>query len=206
LTINVAALGQAVLGPFLGFDLPLTVMQMLWINLIMDTLAALALATEPPHDGVLARPPRRPDAFIVTPAMARGIFGVGAVVLVALLGIILIFRGNGMLTDDDEPSRGSTVLFTVFVLLQWWNLFNAKAFGRGGSVLPTLGNNPSFLAIAAAILIGQVLLVQFGGAIVRTVPLSPGEWLMLLVATSVVLVAGEGFRFATSRRRLRSGS
>jgi Ca2+-transporting ATPase len=194
LTINVVALGLAVLGPFLGYEMPLTVLQMLWVNLIMDTFAALALATEPPNEAVLDRPPRSPKAFIVTPRMAREIFGAGAALLALLVGLILLWQSKGQLPGDDAPSRAGTMLFTVFVLLQFWNLFNAKALGRRGSVLPTLGNNPSFLAIAAAILLGQILLVQFGGAVFRTVPLSAAEWLVLLFVTSFVLWLGEARR------------
>ncbi len=195
LTINVAALGLAVLGPFIGFELPLTVMQMLWVNLIMDTFAALALATEPPNPAVLSRPPRRADAFIVSRQMAISVFGVGAVFLGILVALTLYLLSAGELAKPDESSRGGTILFTVFVLLQFWNLFNAKCMNRAGSVFPTLGNNPSFLLIAAAILVGQVLIVQFGGSVFRTVPLSLTDWLTLLAATSVVLVVGEVARF-----------
>ncbi|CAN5402729.1 hypothetical protein BH11PLA2_BH11PLA2_27740 [soil metagenome] len=198
LTINVAALGLAVLGPFLGYELPLTVLQMLWVNLIMDTFAALALATEPPHDGVLQRPPRSPQAFIITKSMARFIFSVGAIFLAILLGLIVYWQNAGMLNDNDAPSRAGTLLFTTFVLLQFWNLFNAKAMGRRGSVLLTLHNNPSFLAIAAAILVGQVLLVQYGGEVFRTVPLSVMDWLALLGITSIVLWIGEAVRLGRS--------
>ncbi len=194
LTINVVALGLAVLGPFLGYDLPLTVMQMLWVNLVMDTFAALALATEPPHEGVLHRPPRSPDAFIVTRRMARSIFGVGGAFLLVLLGAILYERIAGNLPNDDTPTRTGTILFTGFVLLQFWNLFNAKAMGRSGSVIPTLGNNWSFLAIAAAILGGQILIVQFGGEVFRTVPLGVWDWFALLGITSLVLWIGEAVR------------
>lgn len=198
LTINVAALALAVLGPFIGYELPLTVMQMLWVNLIMDTFAALALATEPPHDDVLTRPPRSPRAFIVTPSMARAIFGAGALFLIVLLGLILYGRSSGLLFNDPTPTRGSTILFTVFVLLQFWNLFNAKAFGHQGSVIPTLGNNPSFLVIVVVILAGQILLVQFGGQVFRTVPLSVTDWLVMLAATSPVLLVPELWRLVWS--------
>ena len=194
LTINVAALGIAMLGPFIGFELPLTVMQMLWINLIMDTFAALALATEPPNAGVLNRPPRDPAAFIVSRAMAINIFLTGAIFLAVLIGLIVVLKGAGELTTNDDPSRGGTILFTVFVMLQFWNLFNAKTMGRTGSVFPTLGNNPSFSLIAASILIGQILLVQFGGAVFRCVPLNLEDWLVIGGTTSIVLWAGEIIR------------
>lgn len=194
LTINVCALGLAVLGPFLGYELPLTVLQMLWVNLIMDTFAALALATEPPHPGALDRPPRDPAGFIVTRPMARFVFGVGGLFLVLLVALILGLRGIGELPAGDEASRGGTLVFNAFVLLQFWNLFNAKGWGRRGSVLPTLGNNPSFLIVAGAILIGQVLLVQLGGTVFRTVPLDFADWAILLSATSAVFWVGEAWR------------
>ncbi len=199
LTINVCALGLAVLGPFLGYELPLTVLQMLWVNLIMDTFAALALATEPPHPGVLDRPPRNPAGFIVTRPMARFVFGVGGLFLALLIGMILWLRVIGELPAGDDASRGGTLVFNAFVLLQFWNLFNAKGWGRRGSVLPTLGNNPSFLIVAGAILIGQVVLVQFGGLVFRTVPLDFADWAILLATTSVVFWVGEGCRVFGSR-------
>jgi Ca2+-transporting ATPase len=199
LTINVCALGLAVLGPFVGCELPLTVMQMLWVNLIMDTFAALALATEPPHPGVLRRPSRDPAAFIISRGMARFIFGVGGLFLLVLVGLI-----QWLHPPADEPSHGGTVLFTAFVLLQFWNLFNAKAWGRGRPVLPSLGGNPAFLLIAAVILVGQALIVQLGGAVFRTVPLSLADWGRLLAATSLVLWVGEAWRLVAARRR-RSG-
>jgi Ca2+-transporting ATPase len=198
LTINAAALGLAVLGPFLGYELPLTVLQMLWVNLIMDTFAALALATEPPHPGVLRRPPRSPAAFIVTRPMALAIAGGGVAIIGALL-VLLVWLGDAGLGQGDAPTRAGTVVFTVFVLLQFWNLFNAKMLGRRGSVFATLGRNPRFLLIAAVILVGQVLIVQFGGTAFRTVPLSLADWLILLGTTSAVLWAGELLRLAGRR-------
>ena len=200
LTINVAALGIALLGPFIGFELPLTVMQMLWVNLIMDTFAALALATEPPHDEVLQRPPRRADAFIVTREMTVTILSVAALFLVVLISLIVAMTQRGLLTSVTEPSWGGTILFTVFVFLQFWNLFNAKCLGRNDSVFPTLWNNRSFLAVAALILAGQFFIVQYGGEVFRTVPLSWREWLILFASTSVVLWVGELLRL---RQRLR---
>ena len=105
---------------------------------------------------------------------------------------MLLSRGE--LANPDAASHGGTVLFTVFVLLQFWNLFNAKCMNRTGSVFPTLGNNPSFLLIAAAIFAGQVLIVQFGGSVFRTVPLTLTEWLTITAITSVVLWVGEAIR------------
>jgi len=196
LTINVAALGLALAGPFAGVNFPLTVMQMLWVNLIMDTFAALALATEPPTARVLNRPPRRPEDFIVTPAMARRVAGTGGAFLAVLLAVLLaIPRGPGGEPETAEHREWLTLFFSGFVLLQFWNLFNARAFGTGASAFAGLGRNPAFLLIASVILVGQVALVQFGGGVFRTVPLDPVQWAVLLLVTSPVLVVGELARF-----------
>lgn len=190
LTINVAAVGIALLGPFIGVGLPLTVIQMLWINLIMDTLAALALATEPPNPEVMNQPPRSPRAFIVTPAMAWNIFGTAAFVLVCIAGFILFSR----LTGQEGSLEMLTLLFTGFVLLQFWNLLNIKCFGSNRSIFSRLGENPTYWLIALGILIGQILIVQFGGQVFRTVPLNIMQWLVLFAGTSVILWAGELIR------------
>jgi P-type Ca2+ transporter type 2C len=160
LTINVAALGVALLGPFIGVELPLTVIQMLWINLIMDTFAALALATEPPHPDVLNRPPRAPRDFIVTRKMAVGIFGTAAVFLVVLLALLLYLQPT---EDNPNGPYYLSLFFTVFVLLQFWNLFNARCLGLNRSAFAGIWANRGFLLIAAAIFVGQVLIVQLGG-------------------------------------------
>jgi Ca2+-transporting ATPase len=194
LTINLAALALALLGPFLGFQLPLTVMQMLWINLIMDTFAALALATEPPNSEVLNRPPRHPQAFIVTPAMARNIFATAILFLGVLIALILLLRHGNILATDNTPSRGSSILFCVFVFLQFWNLFNARCFGSQRSAFVGLKNNPAFLGIVAVIFIGQVLMVQLGGRVFRTLPLGWMDWLSVVAGTSIVLIVGEVVR------------
>jgi Ca2+-transporting ATPase len=193
LTINVVALGIALLGPFVGVNLPLTVMQMLWVNLIMDTFAALALATEPPHEGVLRRRPRDPDAFIVTAYMAKFVFGVGAVFLAILVGLIFVLPG---LRDpaSTEHAHSLTVFFSVFVLLQFWNLFNARCLGNTASAFVGVFQNKAFLLIAAVILFGQIALVQFGGDVFRTVPLTVSEWVAIILATAPVLVIGEAVR------------
>ncbi len=195
LTINVAALGLAVIGPFIGVSLPLTVMQMLWVNLIMDTFAALALATEPPRDEVMNQPPRHPDAFILTPAMLRSILTTGLVFLAAMIGILLWARmplADDLPVDANEVMRRQTWVFTAFVLLQFWNLFNVRVFGTGRSLGNGLGANLSFLLIALFILAGQILMVQLGGSVFRTVPLAIWEWGVLLSATALVLPLGRG--------------
>lgn len=197
LTINVAAVGIALLGPFLGVELPLTVIQMLWINLIMDTLAALALATEPPNPEVMNNPPRSPRAFIVTKVMAWNIFGTAAFFLLCVVGFLLCARSVG---QERNPEM-LTLLFTGFVLLQFWNLLNVKCFGASRSIFSRLNENPTYWLIALGILLGQFLIVQFGGRVFRTVPLGWTQWLALILGTSIVLWTGELFRLF---RRLRS--
>ena len=204
LTINVVALGVALLGPFLGVKLPLTVLQMLWVNLIMDTFAALALATEPPNDSVMRRAPRHPDAFIITRAMASRIFSVGGIFLAILLGFLLWMPTGAPVESAMTPLPHSeewwlTVFFSTFVLLQFWNLFNARVFGTNRSAFRGLLSNPAFVGIAAAILIGQILLVQFGGAVFRTVPLTGYEWGAIIFGTMPVLWIGEIARFVARR-------
>ncbi|HEY2784745.1 MAG TPA: cation-translocating P-type ATPase, partial [Fimbriiglobus sp.] len=206
LTINVAALGLVFLGPFVGVKLTLTVMQMLWVNLIMDTFAALALATEPPHANVLARSPRKAGAFIVTGPMSVVLFSSAALFLAGSIVFVFVLKSAGLDPDADGPTRGGTLLFTAFVLLQFWNLFNSRAWGRGGSALGGLGANPWFLGIAAAVLGGQVLIVQFGGAVFRTVPLSLADWVRLIGLTALVLVVGEAVRFTIGLRRRNGAS
>ncbi len=186
LTINVVALGIALIGPFIGIALPLTVTQMLWVNLIMDTFAALALATEPPHWKVMQQPPRKPNAFIVTTPMAQNIFITGAIFLVILISLLIYTRDNGG-TNPYELSK----FFAFFVMLQFWNLFNARCLGLDQSAFKGLGTNPGFLAIAALILVGQILIVQFGGTVFRTVPITAMDWVVIISSTSLVLVFGE---------------
>lgn len=195
LTINVAALGVALLGPFLGVKLPLTVIQMLWVNLIMDTFAALALATEPPHRDVMRRPPRDSSAFIISKGMAVGIFGIGLVFLLVLLCGLLWIQRDGIVTDYEL-----SMFFAVFVMLQFWNLFNARSLGLKKSVFTNFFGNSALLAIAAVIFLGTILLVQFGGSLFRTVPLSIADWLTIIVGTSAVLWIGEVYRFALRRK------
>ena len=195
LTINVAALGIAFLGPFIGVKLPLTVTQMLWVNLIMDTFAALALATEPPHWDVMNRPPRRSGDFIVTKQMSKLIFGTGAVFLLLLAALLLWVQRDGSVTPYEL-----SVFFTVFVMLQFWNLFNARCLGVKHSAFSGVMSNKGFVSIASAIFIGQVLIIQFGGEVFRTVPLSIQDWGIIVGSTSLVLWVGEAWRLVQRHR------
>ncbi|MEW6713335.1 MAG: cation-translocating P-type ATPase, partial [Candidatus Riflebacteria bacterium] len=190
LTINVVALGVALTGPFIGVKMPLTVVQMLWVNLIMDTFAALALATEPPHWKVMARPPRKPSDFLVTPLMYRHIFGVGAAFFVLLIGLLKYYQADGLVTDYELSQ-----FFTIFVMLQVWNMFNARALGFRHSAFKDIFSNHGFVVILPAIILIQILIVQFGRTMFRTQGLSFTDWVTIIGLTSVVLWVGELYRW-----------
>lgn len=206
LTINVVALLTALIGPFIGVEFPLTVTQMLWVNLIMDTFAALALATEPSDPVVMKNRPRKISDFIVTGSMAKSIFGVGIFFVAVLLGILVCMLNNDVVsvaadgTVEKLTVYELSVFFTVFVMIQFWNLFNARAMGTGRSAFSRLGGNKSFIYIVLLILALQILIVTFGGAFFRTVPLSLRDWAVIVASTSLVLVAGEIVRFVRRKR------
>jgi Ca2+-transporting ATPase len=187
LTINVVALMVAFIGPFIGVSLPLTVTQMLWVNLIMDTFAALALATEPPDNTLMRRRPRESTASIITSGMRRTIFSQATVFLVVLLGLLAWFGHN----QDGLTPRELSIFFSVFVLLQFWNLFNARCIGTHFSAFRHLKESKLFLLIAALIIVLQIVIVQFGGDLFRTTPLGWSDWLLIIGGTSLVLWLGE---------------
>ena len=190
LTINVVALLSVLLGAFFGSELPLTVTQMLWVNLIMDTFAAMALASIAPSADVMNEKPRRRSDFIITPTMRNHIFGVGLAFLVLLMGALAYFNNlpGGMNTHH------LTMFFTLFVMLQFWNLFNASVFGTNNSVFKDANHAKGMLSVAAIILVGQIIIVTFGGKVFRTEPLSVAEWLYIVGGTSFVLWIGEASR------------
>lgn len=190
LTINVAALIIVLLGSIFGHELPLTVTQMLWVNLIMDTFAAGALASLPPNDMVMNNKPRKNEAFIITSPMRFNILFVGLSFVVILLGLLFFFSENG------EISRYNlSRFFTIFVMLQFWNMFNAKAFASGRSAFSEMNKSIGFIIVALVIIAGQILIVEFGGDVFRTVPLSFKDWAMIIGSTSFVLWIGEVVRF-----------
>lgn len=190
LTINVVALLSVLLGAFFGSELPLTVTQMLWVNLIMDTFAAMALASIAPSADVMNEKPRRRSDFIITPTMRNHIFGVGLAFLVLLMGALAYFNNlpGGMNTHH------LTMFFTLFVMFQFWNLFNASVFGTNHSVFKDANHAKGMLSVAAIILVGQIIIVTFGGKVFRTEPLSVAEWLYIVGGTSFVLWIGEASR------------
>ena len=195
LTINFVALFIVLLGSLVGTDLPLTVTQMLWVNLIMDTFAALALASIPPSESVMKEKPRKPTDFIITQSMQRMIFGVGLAFACVLMGMLLYFEENGMTV------RELTIFFTFFVMLQFWNLFNARVFGTTDSAFKGISKSYGMEFIVLAILVGQFLIVQFGGAVFRTVPLDGQTWLLIIASSSLVLWLGEGIRWIQRLRK-----
>ena len=197
LIVNVAALLLVLFGAFIGTELPLTITQILWINLIMDTFAAMALASLPPSREVMKNKPRRQDAFIINRGMKWGIGFIG-ITFFLLLSIgcwlmevhpIFLAIQYGLAPDEVQ-----TVFFTVFVLMQWWNLFNARMLGSSHSAFHKLWKCKGFLLVLLLVLVGQWLIVTFGGQMFRTVPLSLECWLYMFLVTSPVMLVGELYR------------
>ena len=191
LTINVVALASVLLGAFLGTELPLTVTQMLWVNLIMDTFAAMALASIPPNADVMKEKPRKTSDFIITKPMRYNILGVATCFLIILMSLIVYIKGLPLA----EVPTALTAFFTIFVMLQFWNLFNASVFGTNHSVFKDARHAVGMLSVAIIILIGQIIIVEFGGKVFRTVPLTLTEWIYIIAGTSIVLWVGEIWRW-----------
>ena len=198
LTINVAACLIVLLGSLIGTESPLTITQMLWVNLIMDTFAAGALASLPPNERVMEDKPRKSGKdgdFIITRPMAYAIFGVGALFVLILLGLLIHFHASDGLSPHDL-----SWFFSFFVLLQFWNMFNAKAFMEGRSAFAGLSQCKGFLFVAAVIVFGQYLIVTLGGEMFNVVPLSWQDWGVIIGSTSLVLWVGELWRLIRSSR------
>ena len=194
LTINFVAIIIVLFGSIFGSELPLTVTQMLWVNLIMDTFAALALASLPPSRSVMREKPRKNSDFIISRPMMRSIVGVGLLFVAVLLGILYYF-GSAITIYE------LSAFFTVFVMLQFWNMFNAKGFGTTTPIWKAVGGCAPFLGVLLLILAGQFIIVTWGGNVFRTVPLSGCDWLTIIGATSLVMWGGELTRALSSRRR-----
>lgn len=201
MTVNIVACLIVLCGAFMGMQSPLTVTQMLWVNLIMDTFAAMALASLPPSNAVMALKPRARTAFIITKAMWRDIIGTGAIFFIALL-VFLYYLEHVSITSLTQigsvplgDNTGLTpyelsVFFSTFVFLQFWNMFNAKAFASGRSVFHFKGCT-EFIIIALVISLGQIIIVTLGGPFFGVTPLSIIDWLIIIAATSLVLWVGE---------------
>ncbi|HKA06341.1 MAG TPA: calcium-translocating P-type ATPase, PMCA-type [Gemmataceae bacterium] len=207
LTINVSALAIAFLGPFLGVRPPFTVLQLLWINVIMDTFAAIALCSEPPRPGLMRLPPKRRDESIVTPAMRRTILTTGGFFVAFMIGLLLLMeagwfaRGSGPNPSHWEFGplniRQVSIFFTVYVLFQVWNMINCRSLTPDTSGLSGFWRNRAFLGIMTAIVVGQFLIVSLGGSVFAVEPLGVLDWILIIIATSSVLV------FAELARRMR---
>ena len=213
LVVNVAALLLVVAGSVIGTELPLTVTQILWVNLIMDTFAAMALASLPPDQSVLKDKPRARDAFIITKDMARRIFGAGLLFVAVLFGFIQYFMHYGVdslaefkLLDyfssyfnfhhvgGNFTPKELSLLFTIFVFMQFWNIFNAKAYHTMDSAFKGLFDKDIRRGFGVTILIialGQVLIISFGGEMFNVVPLPLSDWVRIIIGTSLILWLGE---------------
>ena len=201
LSINVSACLIAVLGPLVGVEMPFTVTQFLWINLVMDALAAIALASEPADEKVLMEKPRNREEFIVDKSLGRAIFGFGGFVSMLCLFVLWSMNNRAVVESwniswlsDIFDSMNMTVFFAAYMALNWWNMFNARVIGKNKSLFDGLGRNPKFTGIMALILIVTVAMVQFGGEVFRTEPLSWRTWGLILLVTSPVALVPEVFR------------
>lgn len=196
LTINLSALLIVLIGSMVGQELPLTVTQMLWVNMIIDTFAAAALASLPPDTKVMNEMPRKATDFIISPKMKNYILGIGLTFTVFLLGMMYWYTYG----DAGISRYELSVFFTTFVMLQFWNMFNAKAFLSHGSAFKNLRNSTGFLIVMFIIPIGQYLIVQFGGDVFRTMPLSLQDWGLIIGGTSFVLWIGEFLRLLKTNK------
>lgn len=201
MTVNVCASLIVLVGAFMGMESPLTVTQMLWVNLIMDTMAAVALASLPPSESVMKDKPRSQKEFIINGAMWRLIFGVGTAIFVALVGLLWYFKHTDMtsitqfgtlpfVSSHELSPKELSLFFTIFVFLQFWNMFNAKAFAAGGTAFKFKGCG-GFLLVCAVIIVGQIMIVELGGEFFNVTPLSFSDWVTVIVVTSPVALIGE---------------
>ena len=213
LTINVSALAIAFLAPFLGpifgreIRPPFTVLQLLWINVIMDTFAAIALCSEPPRPGLMRMRPKRRDESIVTPAMRKTIGTTAIFFVVMMLGLLIGIESLGWFRGVDPSHafpdltlRQVAIFFTIYVFFQVWNLINCRSLTSDRSGLRGLPANRTFLLISGLIVLGQVLIITLGGRIFEVIPLSLVDWLLIAGATSSVLLFAELVRVVGSRR------
>ena len=192
LTISLTALAISMVGSFLDTDIPLTVTQILWINLIVDTFASLALSTIPPSADVMKEQPRKSSDFILSRFVKKSVGITAGIFFAVLLGILFYFNrwGNNTISLHDL-----TVFFTFFVMLQFWNLMNARVLGSHQSAFSQLLNCKGLLFVMSMILIGQILIVEFGGKVFRTEPLDFTTWFTIVAGSSLVLWIGEIVRY-----------
>ena len=191
LVVNVAALLLVLGGSVIGTEMPLTVTQILWVNLIMDTFAALALASLPPSHEVMKEKPRKASDFIINKSIGFGILFCGIVFFLVMFALLVYCERRGKGGVDVHEL---TMFFTTFVMIQFWNLFNAKALMSHHTAFRHFLKDKGMILVLVLVLVGQWIIVTFGGEMFRTTPLSLHEWLLIIGSTSVVLWAGELWR------------
>ena len=191
LVVNVAALLLVLGGSVIGTEMPLTVTQILWVNLIMDTFAALALASLPPSHEVMKEKPRKASDFIINKSIGFGILFCGIVFFLVMFALLVYCERRGKGGVDVHEL---TMFFTTFVMIQFWNLFNAKALMSHHTAFCHFLKDKGMILVLVLVLVGQWIIVTFGGEMFRTTPLSLHEWLLIIGSTSVVLWAGELWR------------
>lgn len=191
LVVNVAALLLVLGGSVIGTEMPLTVTQILWVNLIMDTFAALALASLPPSHEVMKDKPRKASDFIINKSIGFGILFCGIVFFLVMFALLVYCERRGKGGVDVHEL---TMFFTTFVMIQFWNLFNAKALMSHHTAFRHFLKDKGMILVLVLVLVGQWIIVTFGGEMFRTTPLSLHEWLLIISSTSVVLWAGELWR------------
>lgn len=191
LVVNVAALLLVLGGSVIGTEMPLTVTQILWVNLIMDTFAALALASLPPSHEVMKDKPRKASDFIINKSIGFGILFCGIVFFLVMFALLVYCERRGKGGVDVHEL---TMFFTTFVMIQFWNLFNAKALMSHHTAFRHFLKDKGMILVLVLVLVGQWIIVTFGGEMFRTTPLSLHEWLLIIGSTSVVIWAGELWR------------
>jgi Ca2+-transporting ATPase len=188
LSINISACLIAIFSPLIGVTMPFTVTQFLWINLVMDSLAAIALASEPAEEKVLLDKPRDKKEFIINKSLGKAIFGFGG--FIWILCVFLLWRGID-----------STIFFATYMSINWWNMFNARVIGKNKSVFEGLFKNSKFVGILVFILVVTILIVQIGGEVFNTKPLSAETWGYILLLTSPICWVRELYHQLIGKRK-----
>ncbi len=205
MTVNIVACLTVLCGAFLGTESPLTVTQMLWVNLIMDTFAAMALASLPPTPAVMEEKPRDRKAFIITHSMWRFIIIIGLLMFGILMGLFLYMQRTDItsllqigsapfVAEHDLTVYELSLFFSIFVFLQFWNMFNARAYASHRSALYLKGCG-GFVGISLLIVLGQIGIVSVGGGFFSVCPIRWSDWLIIILCTSPVLWIGDIWRF-----------
>lgn len=182
LSINVSACLIAIFSPLVGVEMPFSVTQFLWINLVMDSLGAIAIASEPADDNVLDEQPRKKNAFIINKKLAQEIFGFGGCIWILFTAILLYMHQQ----NPGLSGRELTLFFALYMLTNWWNFFYARVIGKNKSLFNKLFKNKRFIFITLTVLVGTILIVQFGGKVFQTQPLDFMTWVKVIAVTSPI--------------------